>query len=54
MKLAMAKPGSAADWKSVRSWFAKANRLDTENAEPLILYYQSFVAAGERPDRYRH
>jgi len=49
MKLAMAKPGSAADWKSVRSWFAKANRLDTENAEPLILYYQSFVAAGERP-----
>jgi tetratricopeptide (TPR) repeat protein len=48
MELAKASSGSA-DWKSVRRWFAKANRLDTENAEPLMLYYQSFVAAGERP-----
>lgn len=47
MELAKTKP--AADWKQVRSWFAKANRLETENAEPLMLYYQSFVAAGERP-----
>jgi tetratricopeptide (TPR) repeat protein len=47
MELAKTRP--AADWKQVRSWFAKANRLDTENAEPLMLYYQSFVAAGERP-----
>lgn len=40
---------AAVDWKEVRGWFAKANRLDTENAAPLMLYYQSFVAAGERP-----
>ena len=37
------------DGREVRSWLAKANRLDTENAEPLMLYYQSFAAAGERP-----
>jgi len=37
------------DGKEVRSWLSKANRLDTENAEPLMLYYQSFAAAGERP-----
>lgn len=48
MKLARTNP-SAADWKEVRGLFVKANRLDTENAEPLMLYYQSFRAAGERP-----
>jgi hypothetical protein len=40
---------AAVDWAQVRGWFAKANHADTENAEPLMLYYQSFVAAGERP-----
>src|SRR5207237_8525986 len=38
-----------ADWDSISGWFLKANKLDTENAEPLALYYDSFVAAGERP-----
>ena len=48
--MALAKAShAAADWNKVRGWFARANRLDTENAEPLMLYYQSFVAAGEHP-----
>lgn len=38
-----------ADWDAIRGWFLKANKLDTENAEPLALYYESFVAAGQRP-----
>ena len=48
MELAKANPASA-NWAEVRSWFAKANRLDTENAEPLMLYYQTFMAAGAQP-----
>jgi hypothetical protein len=48
MELAKANP-AAADWPKVRSLFAKANHLATENAEPLMLYYVSFVAAGEAP-----
>jgi hypothetical protein len=38
-----------ANWNGIRSWFLKANKLDTENAEPLALYYDSFVAAGQQP-----
>lgn len=50
MALARAEPGKA-DWAEVRRWFIRANRADTENAEPLYLYYQSFLAAGERPSK---
>lgn len=40
---------AAADWANVRSWFLRANKADPENAEPLMLFYQSFVAAGAKP-----
>jgi Flp pilus assembly protein TadD len=33
----------------VRDWFLKANKLDTENAEPLELYYESYGAARQAP-----
>ena len=42
--LAEAKP-QGADWDSIRGWFIKANQLDTENAEPLQLYYESYREA---------
>lgn len=32
-------------------WFAKANRLDTENAEPLRRFYQTYAYAGVEPTR---
>ncbi|WP_076068612.1 hypothetical protein [Sphingomonas montana] len=38
-----------AVWKEARSWFIKANRLDPEAAEPLMLFYDSFRAARVRP-----
>lgn len=41
--------GKAADWREVRRWLVQANRADTENAEPLYLFYQTFGAAGEKP-----
>jgi Flp pilus assembly protein TadD len=48
LELGKANP-KAANWDLIRSWFLKANKLDTENAQPLALYYESFLAAAQRP-----
>jgi len=48
MALGKSDPAKA-DWTTIRRLFIKANRADTENADPLWLYYQSFAAAGQRP-----
>ncbi|WP_426267112.1 hypothetical protein [Sphingomonas sp. LHG3443-2] len=41
--------GGTANWGEVRRWLIQANRADTENAEPLFLFYQSFLAARQKP-----
>lgn len=38
-------------WKAIRGWSIKANKLDTEYAEPLIQYYDSFAAAKQKPSK---
>jgi tetratricopeptide (TPR) repeat protein len=43
------KNPAAADWTAIRGWFAKANRLDPDAAEPLMLFFQSYVEQGARP-----
>jgi tetratricopeptide (TPR) repeat protein len=43
--------GATADWAKIRQWFIKANKMDTENAEPLALFYYSFTFAGEKPTK---
>ena len=43
------KDAKKADWKAVRALFAKANRLDPDDAEPLMLFHQSYVAEGVSP-----
>lgn len=50
MELARADP-EKADWKDVRSWFTRANKVDTEAAEPLMLFYRSYLEAGAQPTR---
>jgi tetratricopeptide (TPR) repeat protein len=45
------KADSGADWPSIRRWFLKANRVDPEAAEPLMLYYKSFGYAGAKPNK---
>jgi tetratricopeptide (TPR) repeat protein len=40
---------SAADWQAARSWFLKANAVDTNHPLPFELYYDSFVAQGQVP-----
>jgi tetratricopeptide (TPR) repeat protein len=39
--------GTDADWANIRAKFLKANAIDKEDAEPLLLYYQSFGRAGQ-------
>ena len=36
-------------WNTIRSFFLKANKLDTEYPQPLILFYESFEAAKQAP-----
>ena len=43
------KAPSATDWKAVRSWFTKANRLDPEHAEPLMYFYRTYLYAAAAP-----
>ena len=40
---------AGADWEGVRSWYVRANHVDPENPEPLLLYYQSYKEAGAVP-----
>jgi tetratricopeptide (TPR) repeat protein len=37
------------EWKAARRWFTRANRAEPGAPEPLIQFYQSFPAAGEKP-----
>lgn len=46
-QLAAAKSADAAAWREARRWFLNANKTDPDDAEPMILYYRSFVLAGE-------
>ncbi len=50
MELAKSTP-TTADWKAIRSWFSKANKLDNDSAEPLMLFYQSYVKQGVKPTK---
>ena len=46
-----AKNDRADDWKAARSWFIKANHADPDFALPLVLYYDSYARAGEKPSK---
>ncbi|MEO5809711.1 MAG: hypothetical protein ABIR51_06615 [Sphingomicrobium sp.] len=38
-------------WADARKWFIKANRANPNYALPLMLYYDSFMRAGEAPPK---
>jgi len=48
MQLAKAEP-QKANWAAIRDLILRANRIDPENAEPLMLFYESFAAQGVPP-----
>lgn len=43
------KVGGKADWEAIRSLFISANRLDPDDPEPPMHYFETFIAAGEKP-----
>jgi tetratricopeptide (TPR) repeat protein len=43
------KSSTAATWRGVRKWFLAANGIENDDPEPLMLFYSSFLAAGEKP-----
>lgn len=40
-----------ADWERIRGYFLAANRIDTEDPEPLLQYYETFARSGQRPTK---
>ena len=44
-----AKPADPALWRDARSWIVKANRLEPNYAFPLVLFFESYVRAGQVP-----
>jgi tetratricopeptide (TPR) repeat protein len=48
MQLAKANP-AAANWNDIRGWFIRANHLDPENPEPLMLNFRTYEEGGSAP-----
>jgi len=48
--LGKAAPASV-NWENVRMLISRANRLDPENAEPLRLFYATYVSQGVQPSK---
>jgi tetratricopeptide (TPR) repeat protein len=38
-----------ADWGAIRQFLIRANKVDPEAAEPLLLFYDSYLEAGQQP-----
>jgi len=49
MERASAKKLPAAAWDDARRWFMAANKIDTEDPEPLMLFHQSYEKQGIAP-----
>lgn len=45
-RLETAHSRDAAQWKAARRWFVRANNAVPDAAEPLLLYYRSFLSEG--------
>jgi tetratricopeptide (TPR) repeat protein len=48
-EMELASSDRKAGWNAIRQNFLDANKLDTEDAEPLFFYYESFARAGQGP-----
>lgn len=46
-----AKDEKAESWNEIRHTIARANRLDTEDPRPLMLYYRSFAERSQMPPK---
>ena len=41
---------SKGEWAAARNWLITANKADSEDPEPLMLFYESYIRAGEKPN----
>ena len=46
-----AKSTDPKKWDEIRSWYLAANRAETEDPLPLVLFYDSFLAAKQTPTK---
>jgi tetratricopeptide (TPR) repeat protein len=51
MAAAVKTKGDAAVWSKVRAPIVQANRGNPNNAEPLMLYYQTYLQQGQTPPK---
>ncbi|HEX8526224.1 hypothetical protein, partial [Allosphingosinicella sp.] len=47
--LTAANERSAERWRAVRQWISSANRIDPDDPEPLVAFFESMVESGQRP-----
>lgn len=40
---------AGADWTTMRSFFVRANKLDPEDPEPMVMFYDTFRVSGQAP-----
>ena len=45
------KTTDPATWQGIRRWYLTANKVNTEDPEPLIAFYESFPAAKQVPSK---
>lgn len=43
------KAGGKGDWEKIRSWFLSANRLNPDDPEPSMHFFETFTASGQKP-----
>lgn len=48
-RLVATRSDDLASWNAARTWFAKANRVDPYDAEPLYRFFRTFEQRGEPP-----
>jgi hypothetical protein len=53
-KLELARAAKSTDpavWREARTWFVRANKADPYDADPMLQYFRSFLAANESPTK---
>jgi hypothetical protein len=50
-QMEFAHASGSGDWHAIRGWFLRANKIDHEAAEPLMMFYKTYLYAGERPTK---
>jgi Flp pilus assembly protein TadD len=50
-QMELARAAGHGNWAEIRKWILKANKLDSEAAEPLMLFYKTYAYEGVSPTK---